>query len=288
MAILMLPACETDGFYHSCMWLKKTDVVCVTGGASGLGAEIVRGFKSRGCAVAVIDIIQPSPSDLVPAVRYFLADVRDLDAMTECAKTIANELGTVTVLVNNAAVRRPWTPVLYEDVADMQSVLDVNLMGALLSTKLFLAGMALRERGMIVFISSALSMQSPAGLASYGASKAGLVGVYESLTGEFSASEHIRTLLVCPGQLDTEMFGDIATPSRLFAPVVTKKRLGKRIVMQVERGAEGFLYTPFYVHFLPVLRSVPYPISRRLRKFSGMDDVHPEQRSKPITNPGSA
>ncbi|PRT55970.1 hypothetical protein B9G98_03590 [Wickerhamiella sorbophila] len=265
------------------MWLKKTDVVCITGGASGLGAELAREFSSRGCAVAVIDIIRPALADLVPTVRYLSADVRDLDAMTACAGTIADELGTVTVLINNAAVRRPWTPILYEDVADMQCVLDVNLMGVLLTTKLFLTGMTLRERGTIVFVSSALSMQSPAGLATYGASKAGLVGIYESITGEFSANEHIKTLLVCPGQLDTEMFGDITTPSRLIAPVVNKTALAKRIVLRVEKGGEGFLYTPFYVHFLPVMRIVPYTISRRLRKLSGMDDVHPGQRTRDYT-----
>lgn len=259
------------------MWLRKTDVVCITGGATGLGAEIAREFALRGCAVAVLDVQLPQAADRVASALYFQVDIRDLTAVRACRASIEDQLGTVSVLVNNAAVRRPWKPVLRADPEDIRMVIEVNLTGNLLATQVFLESMFKRQRGMIVFISSALSMQSPAGLAAYGASKAGILGVYESLTSEFSARNEIRTLLVCPGQLDTEMFGDVKTPSAIVAPIVSRRRLAKKVVWAVRRGQRGSLYTPYYVHFLPYLRALPISFTSILRRVSGMDQVHPDQ-----------
>lgn len=84
-------------------------------------------------------------------------------------------------------------------------------------------------------------------------------------------SNPIKTLLVCPGQMDTVMFGDVATPSRVFAPVLNSKEVARSVVSRVEKAQDGALYMPLYANFIPLLKGFPVRVVKLARWWSGVD-----------------
>lgn len=112
----------------------------------------------------------------------------------------------------------------------------------------------------------------------YGASKAGLISLHESLTSEIrhtyatsQAPSMIKTLLVCPGQIETNMFKGVKTPSSIFAPVLDPNVLARKIVEMLSEGKGGTLYMPFYTNFIPLFRAMPSRFTSLARRVSGMD-----------------
>jgi len=113
-------------------------------------------------------------------------------------------------------------------------------------------------------------------LAAYGASKSALIALHESLTYELGppmfSRTGIKTLLVCPGQLKTEMFKGVNTPSSILAPELDPQYVAEKIVKAVEYGRRGELKFPIYGHFLALFRSSPWPVTQFVRLISGMDE----------------
>lgn len=81
----------------------------------------------------------------------------------------------------------------------------------------------------------------------------------------------IKTLLVCPGQIETAMFEGVKTPSPFFAPILDPNILARKIVEMLSEGKSGTLYMPFYTNFFPLLRAMPSQVTNLARRVSGMD-----------------
>jgi short-subunit dehydrogenase len=112
--------------------------------------------------------------------------------------------------------------------------------------------------------------------ADYTAAKAGLITLHASLRAELNystdpAAQHIRTVLVTPGQLDTKLFSGLTTPSNFLAPVVEPVELAKEIVRMVDSGYSGEVLTPLYTRWVPLLNGLPVGLQSILRAWSGMD-----------------
>lgn len=132
-----------------------------------------------------------------------------------------------------------------------------------------------QKRGYIVTIGSTLGYMSPARLSAYGASKSGLIALHESLTYELGSptlnTTGVKTLLICPGQLKTHMFNGVRTPSTLLAPELEPKIVAKQVLKAVTYGCRGEIKMPYYGNFLPLFRSVPWPVVAVLRYITGID-----------------
>lgn len=95
----------------------KGKAVSVTGGASGIGAEIVKGFAAQGARVGFVDLDESASKALVGALEgkhaYAIADLRDIAALRNAMQSLKDQLGPVQVLVNNAARddRHDWREV---------------------------------------------------------------------------------------------------------------------------------------------------------------------------------
>ena len=151
----------------------------------------------------------------------------------------------------------------------------VNLLSSFYTIKTFLPDMLNIKRGYIVTIASTLGYMSPARLSAYGASKSGLIALHESLTYELGSptlnTTGVKTLLICPGQLKTHLFEGVRTPSTLFAPEMDPKDVARQVLKAVTYGCRGEIKLPFYGNFLPIFRSVPWPIVAMMRYISGID-----------------
>lgn len=83
----------------------------------------------------------------------------------------------------------------------------------------------------------------------------------------------LKTLLVCPGQIETQMFEDVTTPSRILAPVLKPSAVARVVVKRVSKGRGGAVYMPFYARFIPLLKAFPVDVVKTARWLSGVDQA---------------
>lgn len=185
-------------------------VALVTGAAGGMGTAIARALAAKGAAVALNDrdtsALAPLRDELDAATGAVTvaADVTDRTQVDAMVTTVADRLGTVDVLVNNAGVLRPTRIAdIPEDEWDL--VVDVNLKGTFLCTQAVLGGMRAKGWGRIVNLSSTAGKNvSTMGGAHYTAAKAGVLGLTRHTASEV-ARDGITVNAVCPGLIDTDM-----------------------------------------------------------------------------------
>ncbi|CDK26087.1 unnamed protein product [Kuraishia capsulata CBS 1993] len=263
-------------FFIGTIFDPYRDKVLVTGGGSGLGREIAIQFKNTSATVIVLDVSIPDEDDenYIPGVKYYKCDVSKRSEVIKIGRLIKDEIGDVAVLINNAAITN-GKAILDIDFEDIEKTVQVNLLSSFYTIKTFLPDMIKNKRGYVVTIASVLGYMSPARLSAYGASKSGLIALHESLTYELGppafTANGVKTLLVCPGQMKTNMFKGVKTPSTLLAPELDPKYVAKSVLKAVFMGRRGEIKLPFYSNFIPLFRAMPWPVVEVARCFSGID-----------------
>lgn len=250
----------------------ERDIVVITGGASGLGHEIVRALHIRHGRIVVLDVAQPH--DPIPGVHYYFCDVANRSELLLVHQAICRDVGDPTVLINNAGIATGQC-LLDMSYADIERTLRINLLASFYTIKAFLPDMVLRRRGYVVTVSLVLGYMLPARLSAYGASKLGLIALHELLTYELGLPHHnllgVKTLLVCPGQLQTPMFHGVKTPSRMFAPPLDPQYVARRVVLALVLGQRGEMRLPMYGTIMPLFRALPWPMVLVVRRLLGID-----------------
>ncbi len=188
----------------------KDHVVLVTGGSRGIGLGIARAMADGGARVAVIGRNEErarSAADSLPGEGHggFGCDVADPDQVKEAVPAVQDELGGVTVLVNNAGIARDNILLRLGD-DDWDEVMAVNLKGAFNMTRAVTRAMMKRRDGVIINVSSVVGLTGNPGQSNYAASKAGLIGFTKSVAREL-ASRNIRCNAIAPGYIETDMTG---------------------------------------------------------------------------------
>jgi len=122
--------------------------------------------------------------------------------MGELATVVHTELGTVDILVNNAAALSSSKPVDSMSLETWNEVIETNLTGVFLTTRAFLPGMLEKNRGDIFMISSMSGKKGDPGAAAYAASKFGVQGFSQALMYEVR-QHNIRVMVLNPSAVDT-------------------------------------------------------------------------------------
>ncbi len=189
--------------------------VLVTGGASGIGADIVRAFHGQGARVGFLDIQDDSAAALVAgcdgAPLYRHCDLTDLDALRTAIEELAKALGPIRCLVNNAAndTRFETADVTGDDWDRAQ---EINLRPHFFTAQAVRPGMAAAGGGAIINVSSIAWRIGIGALAPYAAAKAGILGLTKSLANAFGP-DNIRVNAIEPGAVMTDRQRELWYPT---------------------------------------------------------------------------
>ena len=179
-------------------------VIAVTGGARGIGLAIATALHDAGAKVAIGDIDEPAAKEAGRAFELCRKlDVTDRQSFTDFLDAVEDKLGPLDVLVNNAGVIAVGKAVDEAD-AVTERLLDVNVFGVMLGTKLAAQRMLPRHRGHIVNIASLGSVLPAAGLATYCATKHAVLGYTDALRLE-NRGCGVHFSAIMPTLTNTEM-----------------------------------------------------------------------------------
>ena len=183
----------------------------ITGGARGIGKEIVTKFLGEGASVYFVDL---QPSEFMDeyealadkagvGVGYRECNVADESQVETIAKDIIDESGGIDILVNNAGITRDGL-IFRMSMQNWMDVINVNLTSAFLMSKALARHMIGRRTGSVINVSSIVGVHGNAGQVNYSSSKAGLLGLTKSLAKEV-AGRNVRVNAVAPGFIRTAM-----------------------------------------------------------------------------------
>ncbi|QTM99114.1 SDR family oxidoreductase [Sediminibacillus dalangtanensis] len=176
-------------------------IAVVTGGARGIGKEIVKKLEEAGSTVIVAD--KGIHADKLQTLQ-FAVDVTDRRAVEQFFQSVTNRFGTIDILVNNAGISTMAEVVEMEE-EDWDSVMDVNAKGVFLASKYAAKQMKTAGNGgKIINISSQAGKNGYRYMGSYVASKHAVLGLTKVMALELAA-DNILVNAVCPGIIETEM-----------------------------------------------------------------------------------
>ncbi len=187
-------------------------VALVTGASRGIGKAIAEklaedGFFVVGTATSVngAEAISAYLGDKGKGLKLNVSDPASIDAVI---KTVTDNYGSPTVLVNNAGITRDNLLMRMKD-EEWDDIINTNLTAIYRMSKAVLRGMMKAKAGRIINISSVVGSTGNAGQANYAASKAGMIGFAKSLAKEIG-SRNITVNTVAPGFIDTDMTKELS------------------------------------------------------------------------------
>ncbi len=184
--------------------------IFITGGATGIGAALVKAFAQQGANVAFVDIDADSAKQLIneleseqgPKLWYQAIDVTNVQALQQAILDADAQLGSVSVLVNNAANDMRHAPA---DVTaqSWRDCMAINLDAAFFAAQAAAGLMTQRNSGSIINFSSINALLGPSNMPGYVAAKAGIIGLTKALARDYGPNG-VRVNAILPGWVATE------------------------------------------------------------------------------------
>jgi len=205
----------------------------VTGGARGIGREIVFALAGAGANVVAFDVNEENLRQLVTDAKSLsgqvdskVVDVSDSGQVTAAIDEVAETHGRIDVLVNNAGITRDGLLISMDD-EQFDKVISINLRAAFLAIRAAAKHMLRARSGRIVNIASVSGIMGNAGQANYTAAKGGLIALTKTAAKEL-ARRGITVNAVAPGFIATDMTDALPDKVKdMVLPLIPLRRFGK-------------------------------------------------------------
>lgn len=198
----------------------------VTGAASGIGAETCRAMIAEGATVAALDVDGTAVAALAEETGAvpFVIDVTDGSAVTDLIGEVAEQLGGLTTVFNNAGVGNVRALHDYDD-AEWDRLVSVNLRGVFNVTRAAVPFLDSAGHAAIVNMASVSGLRPTRGEAPYSAAKAGVIALTMSAALEYAPT--VRVNCVSPGFIDTPLTARTLRNADLRASIEAATPLGR-------------------------------------------------------------
>ncbi|MBE0428533.1 MAG: 3-oxoacyl-[acyl-carrier-protein] reductase [Thermoleophilia bacterium] len=223
-------------------------VALVTGSARGIGRATIEALAAAGAAVAINDLGNMTGAQKLAAglgeegvkATAYEADISDAGQVKAMIEHVENELGGISILVNNAGITRDGL-VMRMSEADFDAVIATHLRGSFLCCKAVARGMMKARGGVIINMASVVGRRGNPGQANYAAAKAGIIGLTKSLARELGP-RGVRVNAVAPGYVATEMTAALSEAQQ--ESILKNTPLGRLATPEEVAGVIAFLASP--------------------------------------------
>ncbi len=201
-------------------------VALVTGGSRGIGAAISKALQAAGYTVAANYAGNDEAAKAFTeetGIKTYKWSVADYDACAAGIKQVEDDLGPISVLVNNAGITRD-APFHKMTPQQWKEVIDTNLTGIFNMTHPLWPHLRERKFGRVINISSINGQKGQFGQANYSAAKAGDLGFTKALAQE-GARYNVTVNAICPGYIATEMV--MAVPEKVRESIIAQIAVGR-------------------------------------------------------------
>jgi 3-oxoacyl-[acyl-carrier protein] reductase len=219
----------------------------VTGAGKGIGRAVALALAHEGVSVGLLARNGAQLRDVAEELRAYgvntsvvTADVADMKAVNVAVAQVAEELGPIDILINNAGIGS-FAKFMEMPPADWEQIIQVNLMGVYYVTRAVLPAMIVRETGDIINISSTAGLRAAAGGSAYSASKFAVMGLTEALMQEVR-KYNIRVSALTPSTIATELAignnltdgnpAKVAQPEDLAELIIAQLKLNRRVFIK--------------------------------------------------------
>jgi len=252
-------------------------VVLVTGGGSGIGRLMCLRYARLGATVVTWDINKLGNEETVEMIKKegnrafsYTVDMSSKDDIYRVAEKTKEDVGPVTILVNNAGIVS-GTAVMDTPDAKIVKTFEVNVLAHFWTIKAFLPDMIKHKLGHIVNVASLAGHSGTNKLVDYCSSKFAAVGLDEAFRVELFVqghSDYIKTTVVCPYYISTGMFAGVQ--SKLI-PILVPEYVADSVVGATLTNREVLLL-PWWSFMLIALKAiVPEPAFMRLSQAFGFN-----------------
>jgi len=193
------------------------EIALVTGASRGIGKAIAEQLASQGATVigtATSDAGADNISAYLSPVggKGMCLNVTDAESIANVIKSISDDFGAVSILVNNAGITKDNLLMMMKE-DQWNDIIDTNLTSIYRLSKAVIRAMMKKKKGRIINISSVVGLTGNPGQTNYSATKAGILGFTKSLAREIG-SRNITVNSVAPGFIDTDMTKELPEEQR--------------------------------------------------------------------------
>ncbi len=180
----------------------------ITGGGSGIGLAIAKCLAASGAKVIICGRrkreLNKAVTEIGKSATAMTLDINDTAAIPDFVRNLRSKHGPIDILINNAGISLKKS---FVDTtgAELHSILQTNVIGALALTRALHPHLRVSGHGSVVFISSMAALMGVPWVSAYSVAKSAITGAVRTLAVEWGADDGIRVNAVAPGWIDTAM-----------------------------------------------------------------------------------
>jgi short-subunit dehydrogenase len=249
----------------------------LTGATGGLGPHIARALADQGSNLVLAflpgeDAGPARPLGASTRVVSVPTDIRDSSALERLVSRAKREFGAVDILVNNAGIET-ILPYHRLRVDDIEQIVRVNLVAAMILTWMVIPEMLQRGRGHIVNISSLAAKTGAPCSEPYIAAKAGVIGFTESLRAEYRGTG-VSASVICPGFIETGIYKRLVDETGFEAPRAfgrsSPEAVGRAVVDAITKDRPEIIVNPGPTRLLTGLAELSPSVGAAIVRISGI------------------